>query len=168
MINAVCIGSGQLAVFEDNQQMAVLTYPKRLSTHAYIRLNNAEEYEIKPTNFWRTKFAVLHQGKTIIKLQSRWNGGFKIALVRQGSRLNLIFKSKSLWKIRYLLLDTNERLMADSRIKYKGKKLKRKLETHIEVTDSLKRHKDCLLLTALFVYLIRHSLKQTAIIVASQ
>lgn len=167
MMNAVSIGTGQLAVLEDNQQMAVLRYPKRLSTHAYIRLNNAEEYEIKPTNFWRTKFEVLQQGKTIIKLQSRWNGGFKIALVRQGSRLNLIFKSKSLWKIRYLLLDNNERLMADSRIKFQGLRLNKKLDIQIKLTDSLKRHKDCLLLTVLFVYLIRHSLKQTAIIVAS-
>ncbi|MCK9291294.1 MAG: hypothetical protein WCR58_03075 [Bacteroidales bacterium] len=167
MINAVSIGSGQTAVFKDDRKLAVLSYPKKFSLQAYIRLDNAEEYEIRPTNFWKTRFEVLHQGKTIIDLQSRWYGGFRIELLRPGYRLNLVFKSISFWKFRYLLIDTNGRRMADARIKFRSLRVKRKLEIQIELIDSLKKHRDCMLLIALFVYLIRHALKQTAILVTS-
>lgn len=81
-MKAIAIDARNIAFQEGDEHLATLTYLKRMSHRAIIRLSGGDEYEIIPLNIWRSKFEILHKGKAEIAFNRKWNGKTLIGVIR--------------------------------------------------------------------------------------
>jgi len=143
---------------EGNERLATLTYPKRMSAQAFIYLESGSTYEIKPLDFWKSKFEILENGKAIIAFNKKWTGRTLIDVSRQGHRQSYFFQPKGFFDYRYVLMDNDKREMAVLRTKFVWKGFRYKFD--IQISESLKRREECLVLAILLTYLSRNIMQQ--------
>jgi hypothetical protein len=111
-MKAIAIDARNIAFQEGDEHLATLTYLKRMSHRAIIRLSGGDEYEIIPLNIWRSKFEILHKGKAEIAFNRKWNGKTLIGVIRQGHRQSYVFQPRGFFDDRYVLMDNDKREMA--------------------------------------------------------
>ena len=157
-MKAITLDSKNIVFQEGDERLATLTYLKPMSHQATIRLSGGDEYEIRPLDIWRSKFEILHSGKAEIAFNRKWNGKTLIDVIRQGHRQSYIFQSKGFFDYRYVLMDNDKREMAVLRTKFLWKGFK--YDFNLEISDSLKRREDWLLLVVLQTYLSRYIMRQ--------
>jgi len=157
-MKAVAPDNKTIAFFDGDERLATLLYAKRMSFRAFIRLSGGLEYEIIPLNFWKTRFEILENGKTIVEFQRKWTGRILIEVIRPGHRQSFIFRLRGLFDKRFVLMDKDKREMSVLRTKFLWKGFK--YEYNLMVSDSLKRSEDWLLLVILQTYLSRYILRQ--------
>ncbi len=157
-MKAIAIDVRNIAFKEGDEHLATLTYLKRMSYQATIRLSDGDEYEIRPLDIWRSKFEILRNGKAEITFRIKWTGKTLIDVIRQGHRQSYIFQPKGFFDYRYVLMDHDKREMAVLRTKFLWKGFK--YDFNLEISDSLKRREDWLLLVVLQTYLSRYIMRQ--------
>ncbi|GAP42538.1 hypothetical protein TBC1_11669 [Lentimicrobium saccharophilum] len=157
-MKAITIDAKNIAYQEGDERLATLTYLKRMSYQATIRLSGGDEYEIRPLDIWRSKFEILHNSKAEIAFNRKWNGKTLIDVIRQGHRQSYIFQPKGFFDYRYVLMDNDKREMAVLRTKFLWKGFK--YDFDLQVSDSLKRREEWLLLVVLQTYLSRYIMHQ--------
>lgn len=157
-MKAIAIDARNIAFQEGDEHLATLTYLKRMSHRAIIRLSGGDEYEIIPLNIWRSKFEILHKGKAEIAFNRKWNGKTLIGVIRQGHRQSYVFQPRGFFDDRYVLMDNDKREMAVLRTNFLWKGFK--YNFNLQVSDSLKRREEWLLLVVLQTYLSRYIMHQ--------
>ena len=157
-MRAITLDNRNIAFQEGDERLAMLTYLKRMSYQATIRLAGGDEYEISPLDIWRSKFEILHNGKAEITFRRMWTGKTRIDVIRQGHRQSYIFQPKGFFDYRYVLMDHDKREVAVLRTKFLWKGFK--YDFNLEISDSLKRREDWLILVVLQTYLSRYIMRQ--------
>ncbi|KAF5068152.1 hypothetical protein DSECCO2_245910 [anaerobic digester metagenome] len=157
-MKAIAIDARNVAFQDGDERLATLTYLKRMSYQATIRLSGGDKYEIRPLDIWRSKFEILRNGKAEITFRIKWTGKTLIDVIRQGHRQSYIFQPKGFFDYRYVLMDHDKREMAVLRTKFLWKGFK--YDFNLEISDSLKRREDWLLLVVLQTYLSRYIMRQ--------
>ncbi len=157
-MKAIALDKKNIAFLDGDERLATLLYVKRMSFRAFIRLSGGLEYEIIPLNFWKTRFEILENGKTIVEFQRKLTGKVLIQVIRSGHRQSFIFRPGGLFDNRFVLMDKDKREISVIRTKFLWKGFK--YEYNLLVSDSLKRCEDWLLLVILQTYLSRYILRQ--------
>lgn len=157
-MKATLLDAKNIAFTEGNERLATLTYPKRMSAQAFIYQENRSTYEIKPLDFWKSKFVILENGKAIIAFNKKWTGRTQIEVSRQGHRQSYLFQPKGLFDYRYVLMDNDKREMAVLRTKFTWKGFRYNFD--LQISESLKRREECLVLAILLTYLSRYIMQQ--------
>lgn len=157
-MKATTLDAKNIAFTEENERLATLTYTKRMSAQAFIYLENGSTYEIKPLDFWKSKFEILENGKAIIAFSKKWTGRTLIEVSRQGHRQSYLFQPKGFFDYRYVLMDNNKREMAVLRTKFVWKGFRYNYD--LQIYESLKRREECLVLAILLTYLSRYIMQQ--------
>lgn len=160
-------GTRSYTIRDGDKLLAMISYPKRFSRQAIVSLEDGRKYEIKSSNFWGTKLEVRESGKTIISLKEQIYGDFLINVVRQGHRLSLVCRQKGFLKDRYVLTDRNRRELASTSKNVKNYIFRKLQEIEFSFSDSLMRHPDWILISALFVYLIRYYKTESEVILST-
>jgi hypothetical protein len=157
-MKATILDAKNIAFTEGNERLGTLTYPKRMSAQAFIQVENGSTYEIKPLDFWKSKFEILENGKAIIAFNKKWTGRVLIDVARQGHRQSYLFQSKGFFDYRYVLMDNDKREMAVLRTKFVWKGFRYNFD--LQISESLKRREECLILGILLTYLTRYAMHQ--------
>lgn len=153
-MKATILDAKNIAFTEGNERLATLTYLKRMSAQAFIHLENGSTYEIKPLDFWKSKFEILENGKAIIAFSKKWTGRTLIEVSRQGHRQSYLFQPKGFFDYRYVLIDNEKREMAVLRTKFVWKGFR--VNFDLQISESLKRREEYLILGILLTYLSRY------------
>ncbi len=157
-MEAIPLDSKNIAFMQGGERLATLSYPKRMSARAFIQPAHGEVLEIKPLDIWKSSFEVLENGKAIITFKKKWHGQTNIEVIRQGHRQSFVFKNKGFFDYRYVLADNDGREMAVLRTKFVWKGFK--YNYNLQISDSLKRREDGLILVILLTYLSRYIMHQ--------
>jgi hypothetical protein len=99
-------GKGNFQIKKGSLPMFEVKYTSWFSGHAQTRFNG-DSIEMKPGNFWQTKFPIIRNGVEAGEMFFHSRGFISILLFeeRSGMAANFKFKPKGFWKSHYLLLD---------------------------------------------------------------
>lgn len=105
-------GRGNFQIKKGSLPMFEVKYTSWFSGHAQTRYKGAS-IEIKPGNFWHSKFPVTINGTESGVLVFHSKGYFSIELFveNHGATKVFQFKPKGFWKSHYLLLDEAENIL---------------------------------------------------------
>jgi len=157
-MKAVTEDSKTILFYDNDQILCKLVYSGRNSSRAGIAMTTGEVYDIVPVNFWKSLFEVMSQGKSVVSLKKKWTGRTELTTHFIGPTNEYIFRQRGFLKVRYVIMDKDERELAVTRSKFIWKGLKYNFE--IEVSDSLKRKEGHFLLIVLMIYLARSAMRQ--------
>jgi hypothetical protein len=157
-MKALTEDSKTIAFYEGESVFARLVYHKRLSPKASIQFSGGQAYGIQALDFWKSVFEIQLDGKPVIAFRKKWTGRSEIETLQHGSRCQFTFRQKGLFDVRYVLSDKDGREMAIVRSKFRWKGLR--YDFLIQISDSLKRREDHLLLVILMIYLARFIIRQ--------
>ncbi|MFH1121393.1 MAG: hypothetical protein V1775_16360 [Bacteroidota bacterium] len=157
-MKAITENSKTIVFFDGEKLIARLVYQKRLSSNASIRFPDGTVYEIVSLDFWKSVFEIQYEGKPVIAFRKKWTGKTAIETLQQAGRSLYTFRQRGFFDTRYVLSDKDDRELAVVRSKFRWKGLT--YDFHIQISDSLKRRDDHLLLVILMTYLARLFIRQ--------
>ena len=164
-MKAITEDSKNIVFYERNHIVLKLAYAGRFSNKASIIDADNQVFSIAPIGFWKTKLEVRHNQEYIFTINRKWTGTAKIFTNKDSASSLLLFKHKGFLRFRYVILDKDDRELAIVRSKFRWKGFKHDYE--IEVSESLKRKPNHLVILGIMLYLVRNSQRQHAGAVAA-
>ncbi|MBL7905852.1 MAG: hypothetical protein JNL22_12590 [Bacteroidales bacterium] len=147
-----------LVFFTGDQEAARLVYKNRFSAKASIHLPDGRTSEVVLTDFWRSISEIRENGKTVLVFRRRWTGRTIIETPDSGSRYTYFFRQKGFFTHRYVLSDKDDRELAVARPQFQWKGFR--YSFNLELSDSIRRRENYVLLAVLLVYLTRRAMSQ--------
>lgn len=141
-------GKGNFQIKKGSLPMFEVKYTSWFSGHAQTRFKGTS-IEMKPGNFWQTKFMILRNGGEAGEMIFHTNGSVIIQLFEgfSGHAAKFQFKPKGFWKSHYLLLDEAENIVMRLQPKWVWRKFS--YDYVVEMPDEIYDEE---LLTELLIY----------------
>ncbi len=126
-------GKGNFQIKKGSLPMFEVKYTSWFSGHAQTRFKGIS-IEIKPGNFWQTKFMITRNGVEAGEMVFHTKGFITIHLFEgfSGHAANFQFKPKGFWKSHYLLLDEAENMVIRLHPKWVWRKFSYDYEVEIQ------------------------------------
>ena len=159
-MKAITEDSKNIVFYDGNHRVLKLAYAGRFSNKASIIDADNQAYEIISLNLWKTKFEVRLDQQCLFTIKKKWTGTAEISTNKDSIHSLLLFKHKGFLKFRFIIQDKDDRELAVVRSKFRWKGFRYDYE--IEVSDSMKRKPDHLVILGIMLYLVRNLQKQNA------
>lgn len=159
-MKAITEDSKNIVFYEGNHIVLKLVYAGRFSNKASIIDADNRVYEIVAVNFWKTRFEIRLDQECLFTVKKKWAKTAEIGIINGSSNNIILFKHKGLFRFRFIIQDKDDRELATIRSRFRWKGFRRDYE--IEISDSLKRKPNHLVMLGIMIYLVRNSQKQHA------
>lgn len=159
-MKAITEDSKNIVFYEGNHIVLKLVYAGRFSNKASIIDARNQVYEIVAVNFWKTRFEISLNQECLFTIKKKWAKTAEIGINNGSSSNILLFKHKGLFRFRFIIQDKDDRELATIRSKFRWKGFRNDYE--IEVSDSMRRKPDHLVILGIMLYLVRNLQKQNA------
>ena len=157
-MKAITEDSKNIVFYERNHIVLKLAYAGRFSYKASIIDSDNQVFSISPVDFWKMKMEVRLNQQCLYNIKRKWTGNSEISTNKDSASNLLRFKHKGFFRFRFVILDKDYRELAVVRPKFQWKGFRHDYE--IEVSESLKRKPDLLVLLGIMIYLVRNSQRQ--------
>ena len=157
-MKAITEDSKNIVFYERNHIVLKLAYAGRFSYKASIVDADNHIFNIVPIGFWKTKMEVSHNHQCLFTIKKKWTGNAEISSNKDSASSRLLFKHKGFFRFRFVILDKDDRELAAVRSKFRWKGFRNDYE--IELSESLKRKPEHLVILGIMLYLVRNSQRQ--------
>lgn len=159
-MKAITEDSKTIVFYEENHMVLKLVYAGRFSHKASIIDAENQVYEIDAVNFWKTRFEIRLNQQCLFTIKKKWGKTAEISTNKDSTRNILLFKHKGFFKFRYVIQDKDDRELVVVKSKFRWKGFGHDYD--IEVSDSLRRNANHLVILGIMVYLVRNSQRKHA------
>lgn len=159
-MKAITEDSKNIVFYEVNHIVLKLIYAGRFSNKASIIDADNQVFSIAPVGLWKTKLEVRQNQQCMFTIKKKWGKTAEIFSKKDSISSLLLFKHKGIFKVRYVIQDKDDRELAVVRPKFRWKGFRHDYE--IEISDSLKRKPNHLVMLGIMIYLVRNSQRRHA------
>lgn len=153
-MKAIAEDSKSIVFYEESHLVLKLVYAGRFSHKASIIDAENQVYEIDAVNFWKTRFEIRLNQQCLFTIKKKWGKTAEISTNKDSTRNILLFKHKGFFKFRYVIQDKDDRELVVVKSKFRWKGFRHDYD--IEVSDSMRRKANHLVILGIMVYLVRN------------